>query len=136
MSWLCLLQRLKKKCIYFIMAPMRLHTAKFLLLLVTISGIIMPIHDYAHASAESQESYPHERHFQESDLMEITELGGQHDPSCNSATCDHCHFSSHAVGLMRDSSRTIVPQKMHIVILLSQHYSSYHQAPPYHPPIA
>ncbi len=87
----------------------------------------MPIHAYAHESAESQERHP----------VELSNLDEQHDKAGDSVSCDHCcHFSAHAIGLLRTSSRVIALQPTHVSESLTLNYASYHQAPPYHPPIA
>ncbi len=64
---------------------MRIQIAKILLVLMTLSGIIMPIHAYAHGLADTQESHS-------------MEINTQHDADSDSISCDHCcHLSSHSL---------------------------------------
>ena len=103
---------------------MRIHLAKMLLLIMTLSGIIMPIHAYAHELADTQDTH--------SIKMDV-----QHDTDGDSITCDHCcHFSSHSLGLMEKNSSIANYQVKDALIFQKQSYASYKQPPPYQPPIA
>jgi len=103
---------------------MRLNLAKFLFLAMTISGIIMPMHAYAHEMTESQDSH-------------TIEIDSSHDTDGVSKSCDHCcHFLSHSLGLMYVCSNIGELPNINISTIKKQNYSSFKQAPPYHPPIA
>jgi hypothetical protein len=98
--------------------------AKILFLIMTLSGIIMPIHAYAHDILDST----HEMHEMESGTQ-------QHDEG-EAISCDHCcHFSCHSLGIMRTNSNLTITDTKSGSIFLSTNYTSYNQAPPYHPPI-
>jgi len=90
---------------------------------MTISGIIMPIHAYAHEMTETQDSH-------------TIEMDSNHDTDSMSKSCDHCcHFSSHSMGLMRNCSKIDGLPNIHISTIKKQIYSSFNHPPPYHPPI-
>ncbi len=111
--------------IYLVHIPaMRFNLAKFLFLVMTISGIIMPLHAYAHEMTETQGSY-------------IIEMDSSHDTDGMSKSCDHCcHFSSHSMGLMRSCSKIAELPNIFISTIKKQNYASYKQPPPYQPPIS
>jgi hypothetical protein len=113
-----------EKTKYLVHIPtMRLNLAKFLLLVMTITGIIMPIYAYAHEMTETQNS-------------QTIETDSSHDTDGVSKSCDHCcHFSSHSLGLMRVSSKIVELSNTYIPTVLKQNYASYKQPPPYQPPI-
>jgi hypothetical protein len=103
---------------------MRTILSKFLLLLMTITGIFMPIHAYAHEISATQDSH-------------YTTMDTSHDTDGASKSCDHCcHFSSHSLGLMRVCSKIDELPNIFISTIQNQIYSSLNQPPPYHPPIA
>ena len=103
---------------------MRTQIAKFLLVVMTLSGVVMPIHAYAHELAETQDSHS-------------TEMDAQHDTDGDSISCDHCcHFSSHSMGLMQKTSGIINQQGKDALNFQKHNYVSYKQPPPYQPPIA
>ena len=76
--------------LYLVHIPtMRTNLAKFLLVVITITGVTMPIHAYAHEMTETQDSH-------------TLEIDSSHGTDGVSTSCDHCcHFSSHSLGLMR-----------------------------------
>ncbi len=103
---------------------MRTQIAKILLVLMTLSGIIIPIHAYAHELAESQDSHS-------------IEMDSQHDTERDSISCDHCcHFSSHSLGLMQKNKSIANQQTKGLSNFHRLYYASINQPPPYHPPIA
>ncbi len=103
---------------------MRIYLAKFLLLAMTITGIVMPIHAYAHEMTEIQDGY-------------TIEMDSGHDTDSISKSCDHCcHFSSHSLGLMRSCSKIVALPNIYTSTIQKQIYSSFNQYPPYRPPIA
>ena len=98
--------------------------AKILLVLMTLSGIIMPIHAYAHELSESTESHAHE--------MDV-----QHESDSDSVSCDHCcHFSSHSLGLVQKISFAANHRINEVLKFQEQVYLSIKGPPPYQPPIA
>ena len=102
---------------------MRLNLAKFLLLVITITGIVMPIHAYAHEMTEIEDNHS-------------LKMDTSHDTDGVSKSCDHCcHFSSHSLGLMRVCSKIAELPNIYIPTIQKQNYSSFNQPPPYHPPI-
>jgi hypothetical protein len=103
---------------------MHIHLAKLLLLIITLSSIIMPIHAYAHELADTQDSHS-------------IEMDAQQDTDGDSISCDHCcHFSSHSLGVMQKSSNIANQQIKGALTFQGQNYASYKQPPPYQPPIA
>lgn len=103
---------------------MRIRIAKVLLVLMTLSGIVMPIHAYAHELADTQESHS-------------IEIDAQHDTDSDSISCDHCcHFSSHSLGMMQKNTSFANQQSKDALNFQKHDYASYNQPPPYHPPIA
>lgn len=103
---------------------MRHNLAKVLLLVMTISSIVMPIHAYAHELTETQDS-------------PSIKIDSSHGTGSVTIPCDHCcHFSSHSLGLMRVSSKFGESPDIYISTIYRQNYSSVNQPPPYHPPIA
>ncbi len=103
---------------------MRTQIAKILLVLMTLSGIIMPIHAYAHELADSQESHS-------------MEMNTQHDTDSDSISCDHCcHFSSHSLGLVQKISFVANQRINEVLNFQKQDYLSINGPPPYQPPIA
>ena len=103
---------------------MRIRIAKVLLVLMTLSGIIMPIHAYAHELAESQESHAFN--------MDV-----QHESDRDSVSCDHCcHFSSHSLGLVQLIYFTANHRINEVLNFKEQDYLSIKGPPPYQPPIA
>ena len=103
---------------------MCLNLAKLLLLVMTITGIVMPIHVYAHELADTQENHS-------------MKMDAQHDTDGDSISCDHCyHFSSHSLGLMQEKSPITNKLVRSALNFKRQNYASYNQPPPYHPPIA
>ncbi len=103
---------------------MRTQIAKILLVLMTLSGLIMPIHAYAHGLADTQESHS-------------MEMNTPHDADSDSISCDHCcHFSSHSLGLVQNISFA-ANQRINVVLnFQTQDYLSINGPPPYQPPIA
>jgi len=110
---------------YLVHIPtMGLNLVKFLLLVMTITGIVMPIHAYAHEMTETQDSH-------------FIKMDSSHDTDGVSKSCDHCcHFSSHSLGLMQRNSSIANQQVKGNLNYQGQNYASYNQPPPYHPPIA
>ena len=103
---------------------MRIRTAKILLVLMTLSGIIMPIHTYAHELVETTEGH-------------AFELDAHHDSDIDSVSCDHCcHFSSHSLGLVQAISFAANERINEVLIFQIQDYLSIKGPPPYQPPIA
>jgi hypothetical protein len=103
---------------------MSINLAKLLLLIMTLSGIVMPIHAYAHELTDTQESHS-------------IEMDAQHDTDGESISCDHCcHFSSHSLGLMQKNTSFANQQVKDALYFHRHNYSSFNQPPPYHPPIA
>jgi len=104
---------------------MRIRLAKILLVVMTLSGIVMPIHSYAHELADTQESHS------------SIETNTQHNTDGDSISCDHCcHFSSHSLGLVQKNSSTTNHQVKDVLNFQNQNYASYKQPPPYQPPIS
>ncbi|GEM_PF-1739876 len=104
---------------------MSTNLAKLLLLILALSGIIMPIHAYAHELADTQESHS------------SIEMDIQHDTDGDSISCDHCcHFSSHSLGMIQKNTSIANQQIKDALIFQRQNYASYNQPPPYQPPIA
>lgn len=103
---------------------MRTNLAKFLLVVITITGITMPIHAYAHEITEAQDSH-------------TLEIDSSHGTDGVSTSCDHCcHSSSHSLGLMRVCLKVGELPYICTSTIHKQNYSSFNQAPPYRPPIA
>ncbi len=101
---------------------MRIRIAKILLVLMTLSGIIIPIYAYAHELANC----PDDR------LIDVN-----NDFNSNEIVCDHCcHFSSHSLGLMLTNKRIADLVIKGTSPFQRQNYASYKQPPPYQPPIA
>ncbi|GJM04692.1 MAG: hypothetical protein DHS20C09_06830 [marine bacterium B5-7] len=104
---------------------MQFRLAKILLLILTLSCVIMPIQSYAHGMPVST----HDMHEMGTD--------NQQDNEGEATSCDHCcHFSCHSLGILRTKSNFVVKEYKSASIFLSTNYTSYNQAPPYHPPIA
>lgn len=102
---------------------MKIQMAKILLVLMTLSGIIMPIHAYAHELSESTESHAHE--------MDV-----QHESDSDSLSCDHCcHFCSHSMGLVQSISFTSNHRINEVLKFQEQYYLSIDEPLPYQPPI-
>jgi hypothetical protein len=103
---------------------MRNLIAKVLLVLMTLSGVVMPIHTYAHELTNTQDSYS-------------IEMDVQYDSGADATFCDHCcHFSSHSLGLMQKKSSIANHQVKDALNFQKQNYAFYHQAPPHNPPIS
>ena len=103
---------------------MQTYLVKFLLVIMTVAGIVMPVYAYAHEMSETHESHS-------------TEFNMQHDTDNESTFCDHCcHFSSHTQGIIRIPTKIDELQKNHITNFQNKNYSSIEFPPPYHPPIA
>jgi hypothetical protein len=98
--------------------------AKILLVLMTLSGIIMPIHAYAHELTEVAEGHS-------------LDMNAQHNSDTDSDSCDHCcHFSSHSLGLVQKISFATNQRINEILNFQTQDYLSVKGPPPYQPPIA
>jgi len=103
---------------------MRIQLAKILLVLMTFSGIIMPVYAYAHELANC----PDDR---------LTDLNNDYDSDSIEIICDHCcHFSSHSLGLMLTNTSVADLEIKNTENIHGQYYNSYKLPPPYHPPIA
>ncbi len=103
---------------------MRTPLTTFLLVIMLLSGVVLPIHAYAHELTESQNSH-------------MVELDTHHESEKESLACDHCcHFSSHSLGLIQTFSASTNQQTKSISVRQKTIYTSHKQAPPYHPPIA
>lgn len=102
---------------------MRTRLAKILLVLMTLSGIIMPMHAYAHDLVDSHD-------------MHSTAFDTQHHDDSEKISNDHCsHFSSHSLGILRTNSNFSIKEIKSSLSFMAKIYMSYRQAPPYHPPI-
>jgi len=105
-------------------SAMRLKLAKFLLLIITITAIVMPIHAYAHGMTEIEDNHS-------------LKIDTGHNTDGVSKSCGHCcHFLSHSLGLMQKSSSIVDLQVKDTLNYQGQNYASYKQPPPYHPPIS
>ena len=103
---------------------MQIQLAKILSVLMTLSGIIMPINAYAHELANTQESHS-------------IEMNSEHDTDSDSVSCDHCcHFSSHSLGLVQKISFATNQRINEVLSFQRQDYLSINGPPPYQPPIA
>lgn len=103
---------------------MRTRMAKILLVVMTLSGLVMPIHAYAHELAETQENH-------------ALEMDTQHSSDSDSVSCDHCcHFSSHSMGMVQINSYVPNHRINEILNFKEQDYLSINGPPPYQPPIA
>ncbi len=114
-----------EKIIYLVhIQKMKILIAKVLLVLMALSGVVMPIHAYAHELSDAQESHS-------------IEIDIQHDSKADSISCDHCcHFSSHSLGLMQKNTSIANHQVKDALNFQKQNYASYKPPPPYQPPIA
>jgi hypothetical protein len=102
---------------------MRIRMVKILLVLMTLSGIIMPIHAYAHELTEATESH-------------AFELDTQHDSDTGAISCDHCcHFSSHSLGILQNISIPTNERINEILNFQDQNYLSFQGLPIFKPPI-
>jgi hypothetical protein len=102
---------------------MKILIAKVLLVLMTLSGVVMPIYAYAHELVNCPDD-------------QLTNVDNDYGSDSNKIICDHCcHFSSHSLGLMWVSSSIVDLEIKYIVIFQNQNYASYKQPPPYQPPI-
>ncbi len=103
---------------------MRIRLAKILLAIMVISGIVLPIHAYAHEIAETQNNHSFEK-----DAIDT-------EYESDSNACDHCcHLSSHSVGLLQKNPSITSKQIKGTFSFRMKIYSSYKYPPPYHPPI-
>jgi len=103
---------------------MQIRMAKILLVLMTLSGIIMPIHAYAHELAETAEGHS-------------LEMDVQHESKSDVDSCDHCcHFSCHCLGLVQKISFAANHRINEVLKFKEQDYLSIKGPPPYQPPIA
>ena len=103
---------------------MYIRMAKILLVLMILSGVVMPIHAYAHEPVETTEAHIHE-------------LDAHHDSDTDSVSCDHCcHFSSHSLGIVQAVSFSVNEQIDEVLYFKEQGYLSINAPPPYEPPIA
>lgn len=97
---------------------------KILLVLMILSGIIMPVHAYAHELAETAEGHS-------------LEMDVQHQSESDVDSCDHCcHFSSHSLGLVQKISFAANHRVNEALKFQEQDYLSIKGPPPYQPPIA
>ncbi len=103
---------------------MQICLAKIILVLMILSGVVMPFHAYAHELAETTEGHAHE-------------LDVHHDSDTDSVSCDHCcHFSSHSLGMVQAISFAANERINEVLIFQIQDYLSITGPPPYQPPIA
>ncbi len=101
---------------------MRNHLAKFLLLVMTLSGIVMPIYAYAHGMPEIQDSLS-------------IDADTQHGTDSESISCDHCcHFSAHFLGFTTETALRTEQISHSDFISYSSRFLSYILGPPGKPP--
>jgi len=98
--------------------------AKILLVLMTLSGIIMPIHAYAHELVNCPDD-------------QLVDVNNDYNTDINEVVCDHCcHFSSHSLGLVQKISFAANHRINEVLKFQEQDYLSIKGPPPYQPPIA
>jgi len=109
---------------YLVHIPtMRTQLAKILLVVMTLSGIVIPIYAYAHELVNC----PDDR---------LIIVDNDYDSDSNIIICDHCcHFSSHSLGLTQKNTSIAHYQVKDTLSFQKQNYASYKQPPPYQPPI-
>lgn len=102
---------------------MRQLIANLLLVIMCLTGILMPVHAYAHNLSDSEIQLMYEHEHDEQDT--------------NSHACDHCcHSTSHCLGLIRFVTALDAISANRRSEPLQFQYSSLNHTPPYPPPIA
>lgn len=104
--------------------PVTNRFVKVLLLVLSLSAVIMPVHAYAHVLFEDTHA-------------ETGVMPDYHHDQEQSVSCDHCcHYSSHALALLLVCQPVAAIDVALSLSLSDSTYHSRHREPPYHPPIA